>query len=240
MPFPSAPSLLPALGLSPALYLLGYGTGVAAFAWLARRRGLSTTGIWSVAVVGLVGGLLGANIAQFVGSGGKELGKSVLGGIVGGYLSVHLYKAVIGLRRPLGDLFAFALSAGEAVGRFGCFYGGCCFGRDAGVALWWTVHQHGANRYPTQAFMSLSSAAIFLVLVVLEKRRVLPENGLFFVQGLLACAARFGIEFYRTASPVAIGLTAAQWVCLAGAVFFAAMLMRMTSKMRQTQTAVPA
>jgi len=56
MPFPSAPPIFPALGLSPAMYLLGYGTGVAAFAWLAKRRGLSTTGVWSVAVVGLVGG----------------------------------------------------------------------------------------------------------------------------------------------------------------------------------------
>ncbi|MBC8140410.1 MAG: prolipoprotein diacylglyceryl transferase [Armatimonadetes bacterium] len=240
MPFLPAPSLLPALGLSPALYLLGYVTGVAAFAWLARRRGLSTTGVWSVAVVGLVGGLVGANIAQFAGSGGTQIGKSVLGGIIGGYLSVHLYKAAIGLRRPLGDLFAFALSAGEAVGRWGCYFGGCCFGHEAGAVAWWTTYQHGANRYPTQAFMSVASALTFALLIVLERRRVLPENGLFFVQGLLACAARFGIEFYRTASPVAVGLTAAQWACLAGMVFFGAMLARMIGKTRKVGTAVPA
>jgi len=184
--------------------------------------------------------LVGANVAQFVGSGGREIGKSVLGGIIGGYLSVHGYKAAIGLRRPLGDLFAFALSAGEAVGRWGCYFGGCCFGRDAGVATWWTTYQHGANRYPTQVFLSLASALIFALLLVLERRRVLPENGLFFVQGLLACAARFGIEFYRTASPVMLGLTAAQWACLVGVVFFGAMLARMTNKMRQTLTVVSA
>lgn len=228
---------LPTFGASPAFYLLGYASGVAAFAWLARRRGLSTAGVWSVALVGLFGGLIGANLAQLIASGGKEMGKTVLGGIVGGYLSVHLYKRRIGLTRPLGDLFAFAMSAGEAVGRWGCFFGGCCYGREAGDSVWWSVYQHGAERYPTQAYMSLASAAVFGVLVVLEKRRTLPENGLFYVQGTLACAARFSIEYYRTASPVWLGLTAAQWACVAGVLFFGAMLARMVVAAPRTSEA---
>jgi phosphatidylglycerol:prolipoprotein diacylglycerol transferase len=224
---PPLSSFLPAFGASPAFYLLGYGAGIAAFAWLAKRRGLSTAGVWSVALIGLFGGLIGANLAQLIASGGKEAGKTVLGGIVGGYISVHLYKRRIGLTRPLGDLFAFALSAGEAVGRWGCFFGGCCYGRETGHAAWWSVYQHGAERHPTQVYMSVASALIFGVLVVLEKRRTLPENGLFYVQGMLACGARFAIEYYRTAAPVWLGLTAAQWACLAGVLFFGGMLSRM-------------
>ena len=215
--------LLPPFGASPVCYLLGYAAGIAAFATLARRRGLSTAGVWSVAIVGLFGGLVGANLAQFMASGGKELGKTILGGVVGGYLSIHFYKRRIGLTRPLGDLWAFALSAGEAVGRWGCFFGGCCYGRETGRAAWWAIRQHGAFRYPTQVYLSLASAAIFVLLVLLERRKTLPENGLFVVQGFLACAARFVIEGYRTAPAVWGGLTAAQWACLAGLVFFAAM-----------------
>jgi prolipoprotein diacylglyceryltransferase len=124
--------MLPPFGASPVFYLLGYCAGVSAFAWLAKRRGISTVGVWSVALVGLFGGLIGANLAQLIASGGKEAGKTVLGGIIGGYLSVHLFKRRIGLVRPLGDLFALALSAGEAVGRWGCFFGGCCYGRETG------------------------------------------------------------------------------------------------------------
>lgn len=224
---PTALGLMPSFGASSIFYLLGYCVGIGAFAWLALRRGISTAGVWSVALVGLFGGLIGANLAQIIASGGKEAGKTVLGGVIGGYLSVHLYKRQIGLTRPLGDLFAFALSAGEAVGRWGCFFGGCCYGREAGGNTWWSVWQHGAARYPTQAYMSLASLAIFMALVVLEKRRTLPENGLFFVQGLLACAARFGIEYYRTAPPVFLGLTVAQAACLVGVAFFGTLLARM-------------
>ncbi|MBC8139496.1 MAG: prolipoprotein diacylglyceryl transferase [Fibrella sp.] len=224
---PTLPGFLPNFGASPLFYLLGYCTGVLAFAWLARRRGISTAGVWSVALVGLFGGLIGANLAQLIASGGKEAGKTVLGGIIGGYLSVHLYKKRIGLTRPLGDLFALALSAGEAVGRWGCFFGGCCYGRETNHTAWWSVYQHGAERFPTQIYMSVASAAIFALLVALEKRRTLPENGLFYVQGLLACTARFAIEYYRTADAILFGLTAAQWACLAGILFFGGMLARM-------------
>jgi prolipoprotein diacylglyceryltransferase len=47
-----------------------------------------------------------------------------------------------------------------------------------------------------------------------------PENGLFYLQGLLYCVSRFGIEFLRdTPAPLA-GLTSAQWACVAGILFF--------------------
>jgi prolipoprotein diacylglyceryltransferase len=53
-----------------------------------------------------------------------------------------------------------------------------------------------------------------------------PENGLFYLQGALYCAARFAIEFFRAHSgpPLALGLHAAQWACVAGFAFFATRL----------------
>ena len=111
------------LTLSAACYALGYLTGLAAFVWMARRRKLATAGIMAVMGAGLVGGLVGANLAQW--AFGGVLGKTVLGGIAGGYLTVILYKRHLGIQRSTGDLFAVAVSAGEAVGRWGCFYGGC-------------------------------------------------------------------------------------------------------------------
>lgn len=222
--------LLPRTGAS-LLYALGYGTGVGAFALMARRRGLSTPGVWSLVVVGLLGGLLGANLAQYLATGAP--GKSVLGGVTGGYLSVFLYKRYIGLRRPTGDLFAVGMMAGEAVGRWGCFLGGCCFGRPvaAGSAAW-CVEAQGACRYPAQIYLSLVCAAILAVLVAVEARRALPENGLFFLQGALYAAARFVIEFYRTADPVGLGLTVAQWTCLVAVAFFGTGLWRLVARER--------
>ncbi len=213
--------------LSAGCYALGYLTGLAAFAWMARRRRLATAGIMAVMGAGLFGGLVGANLTQWAYAhlfGGGEAGKTVLGGIAGGYLSVLLYKRRLGLRRPTGDLFAVAVSAGEAVGRWGCFFGGCCYGKACAVP--WAVHQHGAWRHPTQLYLSGANALILVALWRFDKARP-PENGLFYLQGVLYCAARFLIEFFREGPPPVWGLTGAQWACLAGFAFFSVRLARL-------------
>ncbi len=69
--------------LSARCYGLGYLTGLAAFAWMARRRKLATAGMMAVMGAGLLGGLVGANLAQWLFGGAA--GKTVLGGIAGGY-----------------------------------------------------------------------------------------------------------------------------------------------------------
>ena len=208
--------------LSAGCYALGYLTGLAAFAWMARRRRLATAGIMAVMGAGLVGGLAGANLAQWVFGG--VAGKTVLGGIAGGYLCVLLYKRHLGLRRPTGDLFAVGISAGEAVGRWGCFFGGCCYGK--ACALPWAVRQHGEWRHPSQLYLSLANALILVVLLRYDKARP-PENALFYLQGTLYCLARFGIEFVRAGPPPVAGLTLAQWACLAGLAFFSVKLTRL-------------
>lgn len=207
--------------LSAGCYAAGYLTGLAAFAWMARRRGLATEGIFALLVASIIGGLLCANAAQWLTTG--TAGKTVLGGIAGGYLAVALAKKWLGIRRPTGDLFAVAICAGEAVGRWGCFFGGCCYGKPTGMA--WAVWQHGAYRHPTQLYLSLSCLLILIVLILLEARRdqTLPENALFCAQGALYCIARFGVEFWRD-HPDAAMITAAQWACIAGVIFFSVRL----------------
>lgn len=201
--------------LSAACYAAGYLTGLLAFFLTARRRGLATEGIMILAGAGLVGGLLCANLAQWVFTGAP--GKTILGGIVGGYLCVALAKHLLGIRRPTGDLFAVAVCAGEAVGRWGCFFGGCCYGRPTHVA--WAVWQHGCYRHPTQIYLSLVSL-LMLGLLLCYERAGAPENGLFALQGLLYCASRFVIEFFREQSVPAGSFSTAQWACLAGLLFF--------------------
>ena len=217
------------LTLSAACYALGYGTGLWAFVWMARRRGLATPGVMALLGAGLIGGLAAANLVQWLVGG--TAGKTVLGAIAGGYLSVALYKRHLGIQRPLGDLFAVALCAGEAVGRWGCYFGGCCYGRATHVA--WAIWQHGAWRHPTQIYLSLAALLILGALWLFD-RATPRENGLFYLQGLLYCAARFAIEFFRETTVVAGGLSAAQWACLAGFAFFGVQLARL---MRRKESA---
>ncbi len=185
---------------------------------MAKKRRLLTEGVITLMVFGLVGGMLFANIAQwFVGG---TAGKTVLGAIAGGYLCVYVGKRIIGLRRPLGDLFAVAISAGEAVGRWGCFFGGCCYGKSCSESLSAVaVYQHGALRYPTQIYLSIANLLILVILLRYDKTKPL-ENSLFYLQGLLYCIARFVIEFFRETPPPVMGLSTAQWACLVGILFF--------------------
>lgn len=204
------------LTLSATCYALGYIAGLAAFGYMAKRRGIATEGVWLLMSAGLIGGLAGANLTQLLVTGSP--GKTLLGGIVCGYIAVVLAKRYLGIVRPTGDLFAMALAAGEAIGRWGCFFGECCFGKIA-PNLPWAVYEHGAYRHPTQAYLALAATAVFIVLWWLH-RKPLPENALFYIQGMLFCTARFGIEFFREGPALFAGLTLAQFACLAGLAFF--------------------
>jgi phosphatidylglycerol:prolipoprotein diacylglycerol transferase len=221
------------LGLSAVAYVLAYGAGIALFVWAARRRGLANADVRAVAAAGLFGGLFGASALQLLASG--EPGKTVLGGIAGGWLAVVLAKRSLGVRRPLGDAFAFAIAGGEAIGRFGCFFAGCCYGKVANVP--WAVHDHGELRHPTQLYSALAAFATLAIIAVLERRRALPENGIFYVQGALFCALRFLVEFYRDV-PAYAGFSLAQYACIAGFAFFAwklRALLGVTLSLRQAQ-----
>lgn len=209
--------------LSAVCYVLGYLVGLVAFLIMARSRRLLTQGVLLMIPAGLFGGLIAANLTQRMVTGSE--GKTVLGAIVGGYLAVFLVKRLLGLRRPLGDLFAVALCAGEAVGRWGCFFGGCCYGRP--THLVWAVWQHGAYRHPTQIYLSIAALTILLVLLWVERTSP-PENAIFYLQGICYCLARFGIEFYRE-GPRSLGnITIAQWACLCGLLFFGVQFIRQT------------
>jgi phosphatidylglycerol:prolipoprotein diacylglycerol transferase len=225
------------LALSVVWYVAAYVVGIAGFALMARRRGLATDGIAMLGLTGLLGGALGAQVMQLLGGGVP--GKSLLGGIAAGYFAVVYAKRQLGIARPTGDLFAVALAAGEAVGRIGCFVAGCCYGKVAHVA--WAVYDRGEWRHPTQLYASAAAALTLVVLLVLERRRALPENGLLYVQGTMLCAFRFAIDAARQVAPVAWGLTAAQLACLAGLAFFGFRLARMlASGPRATVLARPA
>jgi phosphatidylglycerol:prolipoprotein diacylglycerol transferase len=204
------------MAYSVVFYVIAYLVGIAAFAIVARRRGMATDGLAILACAGLLGGALGAQVVQFF-VGGVP-GKSLLGAIAAGYLAVVYAKHRLGIRRHTGDLFAFGLSAGEAVGRIGCLFAGCCYGKETNVA--WAIFDHGAFRHPTQLYSGLAALLTLALLIVLERRRVLPEDGILCIQIAVMCALRFPIEFLRDVPPAALGLTATQFACIGAIAFF--------------------
>lgn len=63
------------------------------------------------------------------------VGKTVVGGIAGGFIGVEITKKIIGYPHSTGDAFALAIPLGHGLGRMGCYLGGCCFGRPTDLAI---------------------------------------------------------------------------------------------------------
>lgn len=188
-----------------------------------RKSKLATEGMGLIAVAGALGGILGAKLSQFLLEGWpfkipatsildpRLGGKALFGGVVIGWLTVEVVKRRLGIRRSTGDHFALALPAGEAVGRVGCLLNGCCFGKECDLP--WAIHQHGADRHPTQVYSALA-AITTLALLVWIKPKLPREGDLFKVYLGVFGASRFVIEFFRATDSRPYGLTVMQWVCI--------------------------
>ncbi len=202
---------------------LGFLTGIIVLILSAKKSGIATLGMGKVAMAGLIGGIFGAKITQLLVEGWpskvpwyavfdpKSGGKALMGGLLFGWLSVVIAKRRLGITRSTGDHFALALPAGEAIGRIGCHFNQCCYGRACDLP--WSIHQHGIERHPTQLYSAISAALLFGVLLWL-RARLLREGDLWRAYLIGFGAIRFGLEFLRENSPVFIGLSAMQILCI--------------------------
>ena len=110
---------------------LGVCAAALVFVLEARRRGATDDRLLWVVVGALVGGgvlmrmgtwLQHVQLRENAGLAEQWLygNRSVLGGLVGAWLGVHVAKRLVGYRLRTGDLFAPAVALGMAVGRVGC------------------------------------------------------------------------------------------------------------------------
>lgn len=198
--------------------------------WWVRRREVARLGYvaspghrW----VGL-GALLGAAVGSKLGMVlfGADLGelwhhmldadftgKTVVGGVAGGYLGVELTKRIVGVSHSTGDGFAVALPLAQGFGRIGCLLHGCCAGivTEGPVA----VLVGGVRRLPAPAFESGLDFALAGVLWAI-RLRPRPEGVLFKLWLIGYAAIRFVLEPLRADAVIGWGgLTWVQWVCLA-------------------------
>lgn len=209
--------------LGEAFTTLGYAVGLAVLAWAAKQKRLATEGIAWLVVAGLAGGVLGAKFTELIFEGWpirvpflagldpRVGGRALLGGMVFGWVAVEIAKKRLGIKRSTGDLFALALPAGEAVGRIGCFFNGCCFGTRCDAP--WAIYQHGEMRHPVQLYSAITAALIFGGLLTIRKK-LSREGDLFRVYLIAFGATRFCLEFLRQNDTFWFGLTPMQWFCI--------------------------
>jgi phosphatidylglycerol:prolipoprotein diacylglycerol transferase len=125
----------------------------------------------------------------------------------------------------VADVAAPPLALAHSIGRLGCTSAGCCYGRPVPNAEDVTVGVHfmkdfpffyvvfpqgavapyGIPLYPTQILEALGNFLIFLILILLFRKK--SFNGeVFTVYMVLYGAERFLLEFYRGVTPPIEGL----------------------------------
>jgi len=102
----------------------------------------------------------------------------------------------------VGDILAPSVAIGQGVGRLGCFFAGCCYGRETDVP--WAVIFKDPNTlapmdvhlHPTQLYDSVNGFIIFVILLVLRKFKKF-DGQLFLTYTLLYAVGRFIVEIFR-------------------------------------------
>jgi phosphatidylglycerol:prolipoprotein diacylglycerol transferase len=151
-------------------------------------------------------------------------GKTIVGALAGGYLFGELTKKLAGVRFSTGDALAVALPVGQAIGRLGCFFGGCCYGTTSGLP--WAVYEHGALRHPVVLYESVLDLALAAGLFAIRKRPR-PPGHLFRYYLLGYATIRLGLETLRGEPQRSVGpLSLTQVLCLLAIVPLALSLRR--------------
>lgn len=212
---------------------IGFGVGAVVYVLEAKRRKMDMSRTREVALVGVLAGVVLATVAQWiyafaVGGPGQWMengGKTILGGVIGGWGAVELWKRKIGIKESTGSFWALAIPAGEIFGRIGCWFHGCCGGRETAVP--WAVMRDGKLVHPTQIYLSL---AALLTLIVVWRFRDRPD--VFWISILMWALGRVVIE------PLRVSSVASPWlvpgICAIVALF-AGMRLAKTWRMNRIQ-----
>ena len=209
---------------------MGYAAGAALYGYLRRRDGDPVTEEerWGVILAAALGALAGsrilaaiADLPAFAGAWRRPAywihGKTVVGGLLGGWIAVELAKRRAGIRARTGDLFAAPLAAGIAIGRIGCFLAGPA-DHTAGTPTslpWGIAVGDGVRRHPVALYEVAFLLLLFPLLLRVGKTGAPGSAFRLFAGAYLAF--RLGVDFLKPdPPPIAGGLSAIQWACVAG------------------------
>jgi phosphatidylglycerol---prolipoprotein diacylglyceryl transferase len=191
--------------------------------WLLRRKaraeGLPDQQIFDFSLYILASAILGAklllvivewrhymanprDLVEVLRSGGVFYGGLIAATTVGiWYMRKHRLPAW-----KIADMGAPSIALGEAIGRWGCFAAGCCYGKPTDSALGVTFRDPFAHEavgtplnvplHPTQIYLSLNALLIFLILQWAYRRRTF-DGEVFWLYVLLYAITRGILETFR-------------------------------------------
>jgi phosphatidylglycerol:prolipoprotein diacylglycerol transferase len=209
---------------------LGYTCG---YAWYRQGRVRSGDHLgdeqrWAVIASAAIGALLGSRVLGLLEQTPRLKmawqailepgGKTIVGGLLGGWFAVEVVKRLRGIRTRTGDLFVIPLCIGIGFGRIGCFLAGLAddtYGTPTKLP-WGVDFGDGIARHPTQLYEVLFVGLLAVALNHYNRRP--HSDGATFRLFLGAYLAwRLGIDFIKP-QPLVHGMSLIQWSCVAGLV----------------------
>jgi phosphatidylglycerol:prolipoprotein diacylglycerol transferase len=203
--------------LLAAAYLLGLQFALVR----ARSRGLDANRVMDLGIWIIVSALVGAKLLllvvefeKFTADPAELLNLARSGGVFYGGLIAAVAVALWYLWRhrmpvwTVTDVFAPGIALGHVIGRLGCLFAGCCYGRPTDVPWAITFHNDftarnvgtplGIPLHPTQLYEAGAELVILGILLLGERRGRAFPGRTFWTYMLLYGISRFIIEFYRS------------------------------------------
>lgn len=235
------------IGIDPILVTLGpfslswhslfIVVGIIVAVWLSARlvakAGLSRDMLYSLALWGVPGGIIGARLVHvidywdfYMANPGTifavwQGGLAIWGGILGGTITLVIFARIRGFALAgYADQMALGLILAQAIGRIGDIINGEHISTATNLP-WGVVYTHpGSSAYgrppthPAVAYELLMDLVIFGVLWKL-RGRIQPNGSLFLIYLTLYSVGRFFLSFMRLDSnTVFLSLNQAQWISL--------------------------
>lgn len=205
-----------------------------------KKKGLSEEILWGILCCAIVGGLLGTRLLYYI----VELpailknpsilwdfknGYVVYGGIIGGVLVSFFYcrKKKVSFLKYF-DLVMPSVALAQGLGRLGCFFAGCCYGKETDA--WYGITFRHSNfapnnvkLIPTQLISSAGDFAICGILLFYASKK--PRDGrVASAYLMLYGVGRFIVEFWRNDYRGSIGWMSTSQLISVGIVTIGALL----------------
>ena len=205
---------------------LGIIVGVLFYYLSTRDSKKKSPHAYGIVMSALAGGFIGSKIIfvlenlAAITAGGNDpwallfTGKSIVGGLLGGYLGILIYKKIAKIQDlRFGNEIAIPVLLAMAIGRIGCFMTGCCAGIQVD-RFWGIDFGDGVYRLPTQLFEMVFCLALAGYLWYLKKHKTLLPGKLFKKLIVYYLSFRFLLEFVRNNPRVLWIFTSYQIACI--------------------------
>ncbi len=201
--------------------VLGLLVGLIVYFFELRRRQMLSYKIFLISIAAIFGGGLGCrlitaweHLPYYSNQGDVPFtylvahsGKSIIGGIAGGYLAIKLSKKALNYNLSTGDCYAPAIPLAMAIGRVGCFLSELPLGKPTNLPWGIAASPEAASHFATCPYCqqkmhpSMIYEIIFhliaFVVILRFRHLVIVKGDTLKLYLLTAAIFRFLVEFVR-------------------------------------------